>query len=495
MHKSRFGGTTTLKRCKAYKSEGKKYLLVPRFGLYYIINNPKFGLTDCTSVSQIKNGTKISNIEWKGRLTSNQDVISKYLINNIYTKNKRKIGSAGCIVKLETGQGKSYLASYFIGKFKRKTLIIIPNRGVLEQWKNVIYNCYSNITVGEYHSKKKIDGDVMICIINSATSKQFEFKDKTLSYSDFYDQFGYIIYDECHEYANKTGKTALSRAQARFMMGLSATPLEHGKDFAKSVQWHVGKIIDAKNIQGFQANNVKFNCKVIRTKFYARPIYSRLIRNNITETVSPIETINMIAEDPERNKCIINMIEECVDDRLFTFVFAETRKLLTNLLKLFKRHMRERYAEDGGEDNLERDDRETKDDGGDDDIPGVIPMIIENEHEYKTLLGGVKDEDMKIAEEKSKVIFTTYHFMGTGKSIPKMNAIIFATPRRSKIKQFVGRILRLSGDTSIQRRVYDLCDMNITLKNQWSSRVKLYRERKYPIEERVIKSRYIDSRR
>jgi hypothetical protein len=76
--------------------------------------------------------------------------------------------------------------------------------------------------------------------------------------------------------------------------------------------------------------------------------------------------------------------------------------------------------------------------------------------------------------------------MGTGCSIPKMDALVLVTPRKKKSKQFAGRIFRLGSDYSITRKIYDVVDWRTHMKGQWYERNKYYKEKKYPVETEFI---------
>ena len=69
---------------------------------------------------------------------------------------------------------------------------------------------------------------------------------------------------------------------------------------------------------------------------------------------------------------------------------------------------------------------------------------------------------------------TTYPYSSTGVSIDKMDSLILATPRKSKMTQILGRIFRLGGDQSVKRFIVDIVDNKITLKSQYSARKKVY---------------------
>ena len=105
----------------------------------------------------------------------------------------------------------------------------------------------------------------------------------------------------------------------------------------------------------------------------------------------------------------------------------------------------------------------------------------------KRLVGGATAEEIKFAEEYSNVILTTYQFMGTGKSIPKMDSIILTTPRKRKSEQFIGRIFRLGSNYSITRKIIDIVDWSCCFKSQWYMRKKYYDSQGYEIKIRPVK--------
>jgi superfamily II DNA or RNA helicase len=109
------------------------------------------------------------------------------------------------------------------------------------------------------------------------------------------------------------------------------------------------------------------------------------------------------------------------------------------------------------------------------------------------LMGGATAESMEEAQLNSNVILTTYAFMGTGVSIPKMDALILATPRKSKSRQYINRIFRLGGDYASVRKIVDIVDWSTHMKSQWYLRKKYYDEKKYPITEKKVKWSEIDT--
>ena len=153
---------------------------MPRFFIYEILNNhKKYGLKiNCGIDNLISDGNDPEmKFIWNGSLTVNQKVIINYMNEYIYNENRYINGSAGCILNLEAGQGKSYIAANLINKFQKKTAIILHSSSILGQWKNLLSGLFNN-KIGAYYSKEKTDGDIVLMIINSALNDKFTFTDK-----------------------------------------------------------------------------------------------------------------------------------------------------------------------------------------------------------------------------------------------------------------------------------------------------------------------------
>ena len=438
--------------------KANKRIIIPRFGVYEILNN-KHHLNNFTTISNISPGeTPNCAFEWRGALTDNQILIYNEIIENYYSDERCAIGSAGVIVNLEAGQGKSYLAAYLISVLQKKTAIILHSTALLEQWVKVLQTALGPaISIGYYYTKKKVLGDIMIFIVDSAANDQFIIAGETIAALDLYNRFGFVILDECHMYSNKTALKALKSAQAPYMLGLSATPDEHVDGYDKAVWWAIGPVLDASKLSGYIATSDDFTAEVHRIMYYGSNEYTKLIVNKATDMTSTSETINMICKDKIRNSIIIDCICEGLDLGLCMFVFADRRQYLADLQKELVT---------------------TKQ---------ITGEIIDSDADFVRIVGGAKYGELENAELKSKVIFTTYQYMGTGKSVVKMNGLVLATPRKTKMKQYINRIFRLGSDMSIKRHIWDICDMRLKMSNQWRIRLIHYNSKKYTITQKKIK--------
>lgn len=444
-----------LKCCTVDKKN--KRIIIPRFGLFEILNK-KYGLINYTAKSQIVIGDKPGKtFKWKGKLNPNQQIIYEHIMKIYFTPERVKLGSAGVIVNLEAGQGKSFLAAYLISRINKKTAIILHSTSLIEQWAKVLQLALGeDVSIGYFYAKKKKLGDIMLMIIDSASRDTFTINKKDYTAIEFYNQFGLIVLDECHTYAHKTALTALKTAQAPYMLGLSATPDENLMGFDSAVWWNIGPVLTAALIPGYESTSEDFKATVHRMMYYGPPEYTKQLINEITDVTNVAGTVNMICQDNIRNALVIECIQRCLEMNLYTFVFSDRRDYLTTLQELLKATRK------------------------------IDSEILDNDNDFTRIVGGSLAEELETAELKSKVIFTTYPYMGTGKSIVKMNGLVLATPRKSKMKQYINRIFRLGSDSSIERHIFDICDMRLKLSSQWSTRLKYYNSKNYTVESEKI---------
>ena len=92
-------------------------------------------------------------------------------------------------------------------------------------------------------------------------------------------------------------------------------------------------------------------------------------------------------------------------------------------------------------------------------------------------LGGMKQNDLKISEDK-KIIIATYSMASEGLDIKSLTTLLMVTPK-SDVVQCVGRILRSKHENPM---VIDIVDQHDIFKRQYYKRKKFYSEQKYLIE-------------
>jgi superfamily II DNA or RNA helicase len=117
------------------------------------------------------------------------------------------------IVILPTGAGKSYLAQMAIELTNRSTLVIVPTIDLMNQWYDLLLASFQaeiGLIGGGYFEK----GAIVVTTYSSA----FRFMERLGN------QFGMIIFDECHHLPGSVFRYAADMAIAPFRLGLTATP-------------------------------------------------------------------------------------------------------------------------------------------------------------------------------------------------------------------------------------------------------------------------------
>lgn len=430
--------TTSLKNY--FVENGKVYL--PRFKIEELINNKKI---DGVIINKLKKHDIDNGLEYIGQSNSNQIIVINHIMNNLFNKDN------GIILKMMAGSGKTYLAMDMISRLGQKTLIIVPNTYLLEQWVELLNIYFPNNTIGRFYSKHKEDGDIVVAIVNSiATTKVMDFN-----------KFGMCVLDECHMYCTKSFKTIYNRINCYYMLGLSATPDLRIDGYDKVSYTNIGPILDVELLEGYNKLDNSFD-STVHSIFYNGPDeYTETIINEKTGMIDTISIISNLIVDPYRNNLLIIHIHKLLKLDSNIFVFSDRRGHLEELFDLFIKSY--------------------------DKSEGEISLSIPELSKSQILYGGSSKDSIETAKSESSVIFTTYKYSSTGVSINRLTGLVLATPRRSNMIQIINRIFRQSDEyRHIHRYIVDLVDNKTVLKNQYYARKVAYKERKSIIIENMI---------
>lgn len=418
----------TISSYKIIKIDNVAHVLLPRFGGFMLQKTKIIPVVE----NKLQRGHGIHLLEPQMELTPNQNVILDHLSSTIYTNENIAKGTSSTILQMDPGYGKTYLALGVINFISKKTMIIVPNTYLLRQWTEVLTEAFPNNKIGCYYGLKKEDGDIVVAIINSA-----------LKYPN-YNDFGLIVYDEVHMYCSNKSATIFTKAQAACCLGITATPSDRIDKFDPVAHWALGKVIRAEKIPNWNSANVNFTTSVTRVIYNGHKDYTQVIESAAGIVSVPL-MVNQLQDDPYRNKLIVAYAIHLYKTGRNVFVFSDRRDHLHELAKILC------------EQKIQFDAPE-----------------LQNMNGITELMGGSTDEDIEHAKKNGRIIMTTYQYSGTGVSINKMNSLILATPRKSNMKQILGRVYRLTSDQTIKRHIIDIVDNRTCLKSQYYTRKKAY---------------------
>lgn len=145
------------------------------------------------------------------------------------------------VVVLPTGAGKSLVAQMAIERAKRSTLVVVPTIDLMNQWYDLLLTSFS-AEVGLIGGGFFEIGALTVTTYASA----FRFMER------LGDQFGLVIFDECHHLPGGSFRYAAELSLAPFRLGLSATP-ERADGGEQLLEELIGPVVfrrDAREMAG-----------------------------------------------------------------------------------------------------------------------------------------------------------------------------------------------------------------------------------------------------
>lgn len=446
--------------------EDDVYLVIPKFigetiqNINFIDENKIKYKKIYFQVTKTHYKQKSCNFKFTGKLRDYQnEIINKVLIGlnieiingeikNLNDGDKNK--PTGGIIELSVGMGKTLLAIYLAHIMKLKTLVVVNQEFLQNQWIER-FNGFTDAKVGKIQGKVvDIENkDVVIGMVQSISMKEYE--------DHVFKEFGLVIYDEVHHYGSRVFSQALMKTAAKYTIGLTAT-LERSDGMVKIINWFIGNTL----------------CKMTRDRNYRVLVKKINFRSSdklfvekkrwITGSIKPDHKtmVENLLSNSHRNKLIINMINNLKSRGRTIFIISEQIKHL-EILK-------------NGVDTLIKEANE--------------------EHIYNTYyyIGSTKSGEKKMAENDGHIIFATIQLASEALDIPRLDTIILTNPikvklgkndldddsgdikkRKKRITQTIGRILRtetLSTLTDIPV-VIDICDI-LSIYKGWGEKREEY---------------------
>jgi superfamily II DNA or RNA helicase len=369
---------------------------------------------------EISTGDKI-NINFKGKLRDYQDnIVDKYV------KYVDEIG--GGLLEIDTGLGKTVIALNILTKIKVKALIIVHKEFLMNQWIERIEQFIPEARVGKIQGSKIDieDKDIVIGMLQSISMKDYD--------TDVFNSFGITVIDEVHHMGAEVFSQALYKVVTRYMLGLSAT-MDRKDGLTPVFKMFIGPIVHTEKRK--QENN---NVIVRRIDYKVDDEEFNEVKHNFRGDVCYSSMIGKLCTYNRRSEFIIKLIKSLFKENKNQqiLILGHNKNLLTYLYDSLTHHK------------------------------------VETVGYY---LGGMKQEHLKMSEEK-KIIIATYQMASEGLDIKSLTTLLMVTPK-SDVIQCVGRILRSKHENPM---VIDIVDQHDIFKRQFYKRKKFYSDQKYLIE-------------
>ncbi|MFO0958279.1 MAG: DEAD/DEAH box helicase family protein [Isosphaeraceae bacterium] len=144
-------------------------------------------------------------------------------------------GGRGVVV-LPTGTGKTHLANLAIARAQRPSLVITPTIDLMNQWYDELtlaFGAEVGLLGGGYYEVQPLT----VTTYDSAY----------INLDRLGNQFGLVVFDECHHLPGPTYGLAATGSIAPFRLGLTATP-ERTDNAHTQLDWLIGPIVYRREI-------------------------------------------------------------------------------------------------------------------------------------------------------------------------------------------------------------------------------------------------------
>lgn len=336
------------------------------------------------------------------------------------------------MICLQTGGGKTVCALYIASQLKVKTLIIVHNTFLKDQWEDRIKAFLPNVTIGHLQGETTdVDKDVVIAMIQSISMKDYP--------KETFRGFGLTVIDECHHIASEVFVQAFQKITSKHMLGLSATP-DRKDGLMYVIEWFLGPIL-YKSESGDKVDDL------VRVEFYKHEppdIDFNRILLNAQGVMNVAGMVNKLAEFKPRTDMIVKILKDILEsepDRQI-LVLSDRVQHCKDIMALLD--------------------------------PAIAAILAQNVASSKRT---------EFCASK-KILIATYSMCKEGFDVASLNTLVMATPRPD-IDQIVGRILRTEkSKRTVHPLIVDIVDS--TFRRQFQARLKLYKDRNYVVEEMEV---------
>lgn len=314
---------------------------------------------------------------------------------------KGLVQSRGGITQLRMGFGKTLVASVLGHRLATPMLVVVHKEDLLGQWRDTLKRFFG-LDAGLIRGNKQ---DWSGRAMTVATVQTLYSRESTMGH-EFWENFGFVVFDEGHRFPCQMFSTVCGRIPARYRLGMSATFRRRDK-LERVWEWHIGQML-YEDLSGaltgdyYQPPQASFGFSDSQFNFKGKMNHSRYV----TE----------ISNCSEWNKRIALTVDRLAAVGRKIVVLSDRKDQLLALSTMIQTPSAFYSSSVGGK--MSR-------------VKGKRVRVG-----ARTLTS----EELELAKE-SMVILATSSKIGEGSSIDALDTIVFATPK-AEVEQCVGRIQR-----------------------------------------------------
>jgi len=359
-----------------------------------------------------------TNFSFKGKLRPFQQIA----VDEMLAKDFGTLNSA-------TGSGKTIMALYMVARRKQPTLIVVHTKDLAFQWVERIETFLGIAAekVGLIGGGKKVVGEEITIALVQSLYKCVE---------EVAEHIGFLVVDECHRCPSRTFTEAVTGFDARYMLGLSATPWRRDK-LSKLIFWHLGDVhheVDKNHL--IKIGDV-LPAEVIVRETSFKPYYDPVIEYS--------KMLSELTADTERNILIASDVaQETTNSTGICLVLSDRKAHCENLRSLLKYRFKIESELLTGDLNMSERQK-----------------VIE-----------------RLNQKKVNVVIATGQLIGEGFDCRNLTTLFLATPISfsGRVVQYLGRVLRPAPGKS-RARVFDYVDIHVDILTKAAmTRQRVYRQ-------------------
>jgi len=337
------------------------------------------------------------------------------------------------VLHAPTAFGKTVTGAAIIARRRVNTLILVHRTELLRQWQERL-NTFLGIgkevvgTIGD--GRRKPTGKIDIAVMQSLSRKG--------EVDPIVEDYGQVIVDECHHVGAVSFDAILKRVKARYVLGLTATPIR--RDGQQPIIF-------------MQCGPIRHTAAPPASAPHDLAVVPRTLSKptQLPEDVGIQDIFRSLAEDPDRTAAIADEAQSRISDGRKVLVLTERTDHLNSIQNALEQQ-------------------------------GLNPFVLHGRMSKKQRARLISELDA-LPPDTPRILLATGRLVGEGFDHPPLDTLILAMPVSWKgtLQQYAGRLHREHAAKTDVRIVNFVDPGHPALVRMWERRQRGYRAMGYRI--------------